>query len=249
MFPFITASKRWDSPDLAPRCCTSFTKHRLGFPWVVKASTNKKQNKATLSDIQQIKTMSLLRKLDHSKKKSFPGPFLQKKKTLKFQVLTTHFVETNLQPRAPSFLMASSNPAEVPGTAARRTERKRSWIQLIWNFKLKFSWNSNFIYSLEFQFQQGGRVFLYKNISCTTFRARSTENQLWTKPSNSASARLVDFLPRCFCWVCLKNSRPTQVFHRVFFYTITPPKNHMENWWFGSMFLLFLSVVFSGSKC
>lgn len=104
-------------------------------PWVSVSHQSKqqqKQNKATLSDIQQIKTMSFLRKLDHSKKKKgFPRPFLQKKIPLKFQALTTHFVETNLQPRAPSFLMASSNPAEVPGTAARRTERKRSWMQLM----------------------------------------------------------------------------------------------------------------------
>ena len=101
----------------------------LGFRESSKQAPTKKQNKATLSDIQQIKTMSFLRKLDHSKKKVSPGHFCKKKIPLKFQALTTHFVETNLQPRDPTVSMASSNPAEVPGTAARRTERKRSWMQ------------------------------------------------------------------------------------------------------------------------
>ena len=195
----------------------------LGFRESWKQAPTKKQNKATLSDLQQINFEKIR---PFKKKKRFPPAiFANKKIPLKFQALTTHFVETNLQPRAPSFI----NGEFQPGWGARHSSQAHGAEAILdptnLEFQVEIQLEFQFQRSLEFQFQQGGRVFLYQNISCTTFRARSTENQLWTKPSNSASARLVDFLPRCFCWVCLKNSRPTQVFHRGFFlHNYTPKK-------------------------
>ena len=89
-----------------------------------------------------------LRKLNHKKLswKRSSGPFC-KKIQLEFQVFNNKFLEsrTNLQP-ARSFIHSWLNqPALSPHTLQPGARSGSDpWIQQIWNFKLKFSWNSNF---------------------------------------------------------------------------------------------------------
>ena len=91
----------------------------LGFRESSKQAPTKKQNKATLSDIQQIKTMSFLRKLDHSKKKKIPRPFLQKKNPTQVSSFDNTFCrDESSTPRSDSL-----NGEFQPGWGARHSSQ------------------------------------------------------------------------------------------------------------------------------
>ena len=167
-------------------------------PWVSVSHESKHQQKSKTKlpwvISNRLKTTSFLRKLDH--KKVFPGQVC--KKNTQVSSFDQHILKRRIS-NPSSFIL---NGEFQPGWGARHSSQAHGAEAILdptnLEFQVEIQLEFQFQRSLEFQFQQGGRVFLYQNISCTTFRARSTENQLWTKPSNSASARFGWFSPKMF---------------------------------------------------